>query len=87
MPSAPPLGAFGAPVWAPAALIWATAAFDGGERKKNREKIWGVMGAPYLGRRGCPGRGVSLAYVAFGGDRKLKKKFGTPSAPQMVLKT
>ena len=32
-PLAPPLGAFGALVRAPAAPIWATAAFGGGERK------------------------------------------------------
>ena len=35
-----------------------------------------------LERRGRPNRGVSLAYAAFGGDRKIKKKnwgaFGGP---------
>ena len=30
----PPLGAFGAPVRAPVAPIWATAAFSGGKRIK-----------------------------------------------------
>ena len=52
-------------------------AFGGGERKK---KKWGVMGAPYLGRRGCPGRVVSLAYAAFGGDKKkIVGAFGAPN--------
>jgi len=54
-PLAPPLGAFGTPVRAPAAPIWATAAFGGGERKLK-----------FLEHRGRPGRVVSLAYAASG---------------------
>ena len=42
------------------------------------------MGAVYLGRRRHAGRGVNLAYAAFGGD---KKKIGAPTAPQIVLQT
>ena len=39
-------GAFGAPVRAPAALIWTTAASGGGERKRKKKTIWGATGAP-----------------------------------------
>ena len=49
--------AFGAPVGAPLAPIWETAAFGGGERTKI-----------ILGRRGRPGGGS--AYTAFGGEKK-----------------
>ena len=79
-PPAPPLGAFGAPVGVPAVPIWETAAFGGGERSNKLKLIWGTTGAPYLGNRGRPGRGVSLAYAAFGGDEK-KKNWGTFGAP------
>ena len=56
--------------------IWETAAFGGGEREYTN---LGTMGAPYLGRQGRPGRGVSLAYAAFGGVKKIR----VPSAPQI----
>ena len=59
VPTASPLGhlrrLFGQPL--PSAAL---------KEKKN----WGTMGAPYLGCRGRPGRVVSLAYAAFGGDKK-----------------
>ena len=45
---------------------------------KEKYKNWGAMGAPYLGRRGCPDRGVSL--------RPTKKKNRAPAAPQMVIR-
>ena len=32
---------------------------------------FGAMDAPYLGRWRRPGRGVSLAYAALGGDKKM----------------
>ena len=69
-PLAPPMGALGAPIGAPAAPIWETAASGGGERRRKKK----------MRRRG---RRVSLAYAAFGGD---KKKIGMSLAPQMVLK-
>ena len=60
-PSAPPLGClrrpFGQPP--PSAAV-----------KESKKKNWGAMGAPYLGCRGRPGRVNSLAYAAFGGDKK-----------------
>ena len=40
------MGAFGTPVKAPAAPIWATAAFGGGERKE--EKKVGAPSAPQI---------------------------------------
>ena len=49
---------FGAPVGVPAVPIWETAAFGSGGRKKKN-----------LGRQGRPGRGVSLAYATFVGDK------------------
>ena len=53
-------GAFGATFGVPAAPIWETAAFGGGESLKNKK----------LGRLGRPGRGVSLRLL-----RRRKKKF------------
>ena len=49
-PWVPPLGAFGATVGAPTALIWETAAFSGGERKKEKKigAPWGAIGADDL---------------------------------------
>ena len=55
-------GTFGVPVGVPAAPIWETAAFGGGERNVSKQKNWDA--------RGRPGWGVSLAYAAFGGDKK-----------------
>ena len=72
-------------LWAPPMPIWETAAFGGGERsikKKLQKNNWGTMGTPYLGRRGHPGRAVSLRRL-----RWRKKKIGALVAPQMVLKT
>ena len=48
-PLAPPLGAFGDTVRAPAAPSWTTAAFGGGERKYLK-KNWGACSA-HLGNR------------------------------------
>ena len=51
-PAAPPLGAIGAPVGAPAAPIWEIAAFGGGERRM--KKKFGAPGAPRSGRQLMP---------------------------------
>ena len=72
---APPLGALGVPVEVPAAPIWETAAFGGGERivaKKNIKNL-GRHERPIFGAPGPPrsGRQLTPPSAAIKKDKKI----------------